>query len=184
MVIQQRRERERADRHRLIVATARDLAEAEGWDAVTTRKLAQLVEYSQPVLYSHFKDRDAIVAAVAIEGFAELTAQLHRARTAHEAPERALRAFAETYLEFARTRPALYNAMFVQPIGEAFDEAEPGFVELVAALEPLIGATDVETYAETVWCALHGMAALTKGDRLRAGYEEARLDRLLERFHV
>jgi AcrR family transcriptional regulator len=48
------------------------LAEAEGWDAVTTRRLATEIESSQPVLYSHFKGKDAIMAAVAVQGFAEL----------------------------------------------------------------------------------------------------------------
>jgi AcrR family transcriptional regulator len=62
----------RAARHRLIVRTARELAEAEGWDAVTVRRLADRIEYSQPVLYSHFAGREAIVTAVAVEGFAEL----------------------------------------------------------------------------------------------------------------
>ena len=39
MTVQQRRERDRAKRQELIVRTARELAEAEGWDAVTTRRL-------------------------------------------------------------------------------------------------------------------------------------------------
>jgi hypothetical protein len=34
-------------------------------------------EYSQPVQYSHFDSKDAIVHAVAIEGFAERAVQLH-----------------------------------------------------------------------------------------------------------
>ena len=80
MTATQRRERDRRLRHELIVRTARDLAEAEGWDAVTTRRLADRVEYSQPVLYSHFENKDAIVRAVAIEGFADLAAQLRSAR--------------------------------------------------------------------------------------------------------
>ena len=63
MSITERRRRERADRHALIIASARNLAEAEGWEAVTTRRLAELVEYSQPVLYSHFDGKDAIVRA-------------------------------------------------------------------------------------------------------------------------
>jgi AcrR family transcriptional regulator len=49
MAIEDRRERERAARRRLIVTTARMLAEAEGWDAVTTRRLSTEIEYSQPV---------------------------------------------------------------------------------------------------------------------------------------
>ena len=50
MSIMERKERQRAERYELILATARDLAEAEGWDAVTTRRLAGLIDYSQPVL--------------------------------------------------------------------------------------------------------------------------------------
>ena len=65
MSIAERRERQRAERYELILATARELAEAEGWDAVTTRRLAELIDYSQPVLYSHFKGKADIMAAVA-----------------------------------------------------------------------------------------------------------------------
>ena len=72
MAIQDRRERERAARRRLIITTARKLAEAEGWDAVTTRRLSTEIEYSQPVLYKHFAGMEQIAEAVAIDGFAEL----------------------------------------------------------------------------------------------------------------
>ena len=106
----ERRERERAQRHQLIVTAARELAEAEGWEAVTTRRLAERVEYSQPVLYSHFDGKDAIVRAVAIEGFGELGAHMRRARLAAPesaaAPARALRALCHAYLGFAADRPA------------------------------------------------------------------------------
>lgn len=57
MSVRERKERERANRHQLIVSTARELAESDGWDAVTTRRLAERIEYSQPVLYSHFRGR-------------------------------------------------------------------------------------------------------------------------------
>ena len=72
MTKQERRARERAQRRQVIVGAARELAEAEGWESVTTRRLADRIEYSQPVLYSHFEGKDAIVSAVALEGFGEL----------------------------------------------------------------------------------------------------------------
>ncbi|MGI5269502.1 hypothetical protein ACQEUU_10150 [Nonomuraea sp. CA-218870] len=46
---------------------------------MTTRRPAERVEYSQPVLYSHFDGKDAIVSAVAVDGFAELATQDKRA---------------------------------------------------------------------------------------------------------
>src|SRR5947208_16421746 len=112
MTIQSRRERARAEREQLIVTAAHELAEAEGWEAVTTRRLAERVEYSQPVLYSHFKGKDAIMAAVAVEGFADLAAELRAARTSASDPERALADLATAYVAFAERRPALYDALF------------------------------------------------------------------------
>jgi len=80
MTSQDRKERERAQRRQIIIDAARELAEVEGWESVTTRRLADRIEYSQPVLYSHFGGKDAIVSAVALEGFGELGALLHQAR--------------------------------------------------------------------------------------------------------
>ncbi|ROP36378.1 TetR family transcriptional regulator [Saccharothrix texasensis] len=185
--IQERRERERAERHRLIVDAARELAEAEGWDAVTTRRLAERVEYSQPVLYSHFKGKDAIVRAVAVQGFVDITERMRAARTAHRSPRQALRALAVAYLDFAAERPALYEAMFVREVdlsfgsGDTPPELRAAFGEFVAVVEPLAG-DDVETRIEVFWSALHGQATLDHGHRLRPTHRRARLDLLLSLF--
>ena len=80
MTIEDRRARERAARRQLITATARKLAEQEGWDAVTTRRLSTEIEYSQPVLYKHFSGMEDIVASVAVQGFGELGGALSAAR--------------------------------------------------------------------------------------------------------
>jgi AcrR family transcriptional regulator len=181
MSIQARKERERAQRHQLIVTAARELAETEGWDAVTTRRLADRVEYSQPVLYSHFASREAIIAEVALQGFAELAAELRQARLAARSPKAALAAVAGAYLHFADSRPALYQAMFTMPTDLPFATQQTpaplqaGFSELAAALQPLAGGRDTGTYTEVAWSALHGLAALGRGHRLSPGGEQARL---------
>ena len=105
MAIADRRERERAQRQARIVAVARELAEAEGWEAVTTRRLAESIEYSQPVLYSHFENKDAIVAAVAVEGFAELADTLCAAAAAAPSSDAAIGAVARAVRRF-RARQA------------------------------------------------------------------------------
>ncbi|XRQ02873.1 TetR/AcrR family transcriptional regulator [Actinomadura welshii] len=184
--IKERRERERARRHQLIITAARELAEAEGWDAVTTRRLAERVEYSQPVLYSHFSGKDAIVRAVAIDGFGELAARLRRARLAEPDPRRALHAVCRAYLDFAAERPALYQAMFVMPTDVKFAHAETppqlraGFAEFVACLRP--GDERRELLAEVVWSALHGMTVLSDSGRIPSDGQEERLDLLMTRL--
>jgi AcrR family transcriptional regulator len=186
MSITDRRIRERAQRHDLIIAAARDLAAAEGWEAVTTRRLAQLVEYSQPVLYSHFDGKDAIVRAVAIEGFAELAAQLHQARSAVDEPGLALRAICSAYLTFSAARPALYQAMFVMPIDVKFasEDTPPAlkaaFGQLVDALTPFDAQPGL--LAEVTWAALHGLAVLRGGGRIPPEGQEARIDLLVSQI--
>ena len=186
MPLASRRERQRAQRHQAIIAAARELAEAEGWDAVTTRRLAERVEYSQPVLYSHFNGRDAIVRAVAIEGFDELTGRLRLAREAADGPRAAVRALGDAYLRFAADQPAVYQAMFVLPTDVKFasNETPPslraGFEEFVAAFRPYGGTLELD--AEVAWSALHGMAVLTQAGRIPVSRREARLDLLVERL--
>lgn len=180
MSIRERRERERAERHQRIVATARDLAEREGWDAVTTRRLAELIEYSQPVLYSHFENKDAIVAAVAVEGFAELAADMRAATKRSRRPDAALRALARAYVRFGIDKPALYDAMFAlaslpfarpeapAPLHDAFRTIR----DTVFALEP---RRDPDLLAEVTWAALHGEVTLKRAGRLRSDLDDARL---------
>jgi AcrR family transcriptional regulator len=181
--INERRERERAHRHQLIITAARELAEAEGWEAVTTRRLAERVEYSQPVLYSHFNGKNAIVSAVAIDGFSELAAHLRRARQAAPEPGQALRAVCRAYLDFATERPALYQAMFVLPTDLKFASAETppplraAFDEFVSCFRP--DNDRRELFAEVIWSALHGMAVLSDSGRIPPAGQEERLDFLI-----
>ncbi len=186
MSVADRRRRERANRHDLIIAAARDLAEAEGWEAVTTRRLAQLVEYSQPVLYSHFDGKDAIVRAVAINGFADLAIRLRNVQSAVDEPGLALRAVCSAYLTFAAERPALYQAMFALPIDVKFaseDTPSPlkaAFGELVGAVKPFDLHPDLR--AEVTWAALHGLAFLRRGGRIPPECHEARIDLLVSQI--
>jgi AcrR family transcriptional regulator len=188
MSIQSRRERERAEREKLIVTAARELVEAEGWEAMTTRRLAEQVEYSQPVLYSHFRGKDAIMAAVAVEGFTDLAEELSTARATTTADE-ALAAVARAYLSFADRRPALYDAMFSRAVDLPFATAEApaplkaGFNELAEAIRPHTGAAeDQGLLTETFWAALHGLITLTRGARLPREAHDRRLALLLARF--
>src|SRR3954453_22626178 len=107
MSVQERKQRERADRERLIVATARELAEQQGWDAVTTRRLAERIEYSQPVLYSHFRGKREIIGAVALQGATELATAVRAATSAADGPRARVAALARTYLDFASANPAV-----------------------------------------------------------------------------
>jgi AcrR family transcriptional regulator len=188
MTTQARRQREHAERERLIIAAARELAEAEGWEGVTTRRLADRVEYSQPVLYTHFAGKDAIMAAVAVQGFAELAEQLRAALDSSSDAREALAAVAAAYAGFAEHSPALYEAMFSRAVDLPFATAETpaalreAFGELRRAVHAVAADDDEELLTEVLWSALHGLVTLTRGGRLPREQHDQRLALLLARF--
>jgi AcrR family transcriptional regulator len=182
MSIVERKERQRAERYELILNTALELAAAEGWDAVTTRRLAALIEYSQPVLYSHFKGKAEIMAAVAMRGFETLAVELQKAADGANA----LRAVCAAYLDFAASQPVVYEAMFVLPTELLFASEETptalraAFGALVSALGP---GQDTPVYtAELLWSALHGLVVLMQSKRIPADGAQDRLDILVRKF--
>ncbi|GAA1350220.1 TetR/AcrR family transcriptional regulator [Streptomyces beijiangensis] len=188
MATQTRRERERAEREQLIVTTARELAEAEGWDAVTTRRLAAEIEYSQPVLYSHFKGKDAIMAAVVVQGCEEFAEELRAARMKAEGAQEVVVSVANAYAAFAERLPALYDAMFTHAVDLPFATPEApaalkaAFGELVETVRPLAGEDELPVLTETFWSSLHGLVTLMRSGRLRREDHEVRLALLIRRF--
>jgi AcrR family transcriptional regulator len=194
MPIADRRMRQRQERERRIVDAARTLAERDGWDAVTIRKLADEIEYSQPVLYSHFAGKDAIITAVAMQGFAELATLCRHALTSTVDSSEAFLAVARAYLAFAADHPAVYEAMFARDLdvvfgGDAPAELKEGFTALLDAVATLgeQPRDGWEAVTELAWSALHGIAALAASRRLRPELDDVRLQILataLRRAHA
>lgn len=191
MSVQERKQRERADRERLIVATARELAEQQGWDAVTTRRLAERIEYSQPVLYSHFRGKREIIGAVALEGAAEMAVAMRSATAAASTPRDRVVALARAYLDFAERNPAVYDALFQLDGGLAYaqedtpEQLKDAFAALMETLGEVAGdGVDPELFTEVFWASLHGVATLTRSRRLLPEDAERRIELLVDRLAV
>jgi AcrR family transcriptional regulator len=191
MSVQERKERERADRERLILATAREIAEDQGWDAVTTRRLAERIEYSQPVLYSHFRGKREIIGGVALQGAAEMAVALRAAASAADGPRARVTALARTYLDFAARSPAVYDAMFQLDGGLAFAQEDTpaplqdAFAALLESLGEVAGdGVDPGLFTEVFWASLHGLATLTRAGRLPPAETERRTELLVDRLAV
>ena len=191
MSVQERKQRERAQRERLIVATARELAEQQGWDAVTTRQLAERIEYSQPVLYSHFRGKREIIGAVALEGATDMAVAVRAATAAAEGPRARVTALAHAYLDFAVRNPAVYDALFQLDNGLAYavDETpaplKDAFAALLETLAEVAGdGVEPGLFTEVFWASLHGIATLTRSGRLLQGDAERRVELLVDRLAV
>lgn len=153
-----------------ITSAALAVAEADGWDAVTMRRIATDIGASQPVLYSAFAGgRQALVDAIAVSGFDALAEAL-------EAVEPEPMARMRAYLDFASARPRVYEAMFSMPTGLAFGGGA-GPAPLRRAFDAIQRAFPDQdaTTAEVVWAMVHGLATLGVGGRLPAADADARL---------
>ncbi|WP_055469589.1 TetR/AcrR family transcriptional regulator [Streptomyces ardesiacus] len=191
MSVQERKQRERAERERLIVATARELAEQQGWEAVTTRRLAERIEYSQPVLYSHFRGKREIIGAVALEGATELAGTVRAATSAAPGPRERVAALARAYLDFAALNPAVYDALFQLDGGLAYAQEhtpEPlkdAFAALLESLGEVAGdGVHPGLFTEVFWASLHGLATLTRAGRLLPEDAAQRVELLVDRLAV
>lgn len=111
MGTRERREREREHLRRAILDAARDLFVSEGFDAVSMRRIASAIEYSPTAIYLYFADKDAILVALAEEGFHLLSDRLEQTNHIADPIER-LRAGGRMYFEFAREQPNYYAIMF------------------------------------------------------------------------
>jgi AcrR family transcriptional regulator len=156
-------------RREQVVRAARELAAAEGWPAVTMRRLAAELGVTQPVLYTAFPGRQALVDAVALDGFRDIAAAL-------EAVEAAPLPRMRAYLDFAAAHPRVYEAMFSMPSGLAFaaDDTPEPLRRAFAGIRDVFPDAD-GVRAEVAWSALHGLATLGAAGRLRPDQAEARL---------
>jgi AcrR family transcriptional regulator len=93
-----------------ILAAARRIALQEGWQAVTIRKIADEVEYTPPIVYEHFANKEAVFYELAMEGFGAIRGLLEAETEAD--PARRLVRYALVHWQYATANTELYKLMF------------------------------------------------------------------------
>ncbi|HTN36355.1 MAG TPA: TetR/AcrR family transcriptional regulator [Arachidicoccus sp.] len=95
-----------------ILDMAWQIVKEEGWQALSIRKIADGIEYSVPVIYDHFANKEAILYELSMQGFRLLQSQLSKNIQSHEDPIEQLRAHVETYWNFAFRNKEYYQLMY------------------------------------------------------------------------
>ena len=72
MGVKERREREKLETRDKILDAARELFIKQGYDGVSMRMLAQLIEYSPTAIYLHFADKEQLFQELCLQDFARL----------------------------------------------------------------------------------------------------------------
>ena len=183
MGIKERRQRQKKELRGGILGAAREIASAEGWQAVTIRKTAALIEYSPPVIYEYFGSKEEILLEVMRMGYAEQLRAVEAAAEAADGPEEALLAMGRAWLDSAFRSPDLYQVMYGlggvpfsatetrkegEKIGSVMGEAIEGILRKHGK-QP----DDVEGKVTLLWATAHGLVALMMVGRIPGGQQEA-----------
>ena len=97
MGITERRIRQKKEIRDSILSTAWNIVNEEGWQALSIRKIADAIEYSVPVIYDHFENKDAILEEFSRQGFELLVKKLQQAKAKSDDPAAQLKNIAEAY---------------------------------------------------------------------------------------
>ena len=112
MGIVERKIRQKEEVRTAILNAAWQTVTEEGWQALSIRKIAEAIEYSVPVIYDHFANKEAILYELTKQGFQLLNQQLIKARKRSTIPEKQLEDMAHAYWEFAFENKAQYQVMY------------------------------------------------------------------------
>jgi AcrR family transcriptional regulator len=185
--------RKTTDLRQKVLKASLALIEEGGLDRLSMREVARKAGVSHQAPYHHFGDREAILAAIATEGFGMLQQELSRSLDKHAASQRsALEAVARTYVDFALRHPGYFRVMFrsdsvpIENYPEALKNADAAFGALVQAIDRSFAGEPPEArrnLAFASWAFTHGLATLLLDGPLtrRAGTPKGQQSDLAEK---
>lgn len=178
MGLKERRNREKEERKRQILDAARDLLFAEGLQATSVNKIARNAELGVGTIYSYFKNKEEIFAALQQEGIELLHARAKKAISREKDASDRLRAIAGSYLDFSNENRDYFDIInyFLSSPGtllgdelkETIDQRGNQIISLiVTTIEEGISAGEFcevngRKFAMMFWAAIHGLILFSK----------------------
>ena len=172
MGVKERRAREKEQLRRRILSAARELFVTEGYESISMRKIADMIEYSPTTIYLYYEDKADLLDSVCKETLLNLLNALDLLRKDKSDPVEALRKSGKAYVEFGLKYPQDYKLTFVvRPQfqrGLGLQEGSVGekvFNYLRTIVSECIRQkkfrqVDAETTGQVLWSAVHGVTLL------------------------
>ena len=175
------------DLRRALLEAALELLEQNGPSGITLREAARRAGVTHAAPYRHFADKEALLAALAEEGFEELRAAVEAAMRDHEGLAR-LEACGVAYVRFARSNPSRFRVMFGSEVGDK--RKYPSLLEADQAVFDVL-CREIRRVQQAgrltpgnpaalgmvLWSMLHGVAALVvDGQMERAGVRDEAIE--------
>ncbi len=159
-----------------ILEAALDIVKEEGWQALSMRKIADKIEYTAPIIYEYFANKEAILLELTRKGYLKLAKELREAKEAHFTPAGQLEAMWLAYWNFAFANKELYQGMFGITTSCACEmvnklpEAELPWDIITESIGELMKIDDMDseiicTKYYTFWSIVHGLVSINLLDR-------------------
>jgi len=154
-----------------ILDAALHIVKHEGWQALSMRKIADVIEYTAPIIYEYFANKDAILMELTRKGYVILAKDMEKAKEHYPMPEDQLEAMWLAYWNFAFENKELYQVMFGVQMNcccemvRAMPEAQRFTTMVSEAIMQLMNIKDINdemicTKYYTFWSVVHGLVSI------------------------
>ncbi len=152
-----------------ILDAAFKIAKDEGWQALSMRKIADQIEYTAPIIYEYFANKEAILQELTKKGHRLLSEKLLKAKSDNQTPAEQLKAMWMAYWDFAFEEKELYQLMFGVEMSCCIFEKQYAEIQNPADLlwngvKDLIGGEPAEDEIcrryYTLWSVVHGLVSI------------------------
>lgn len=170
MGIAERKSRHKEELRLSILTAAWDMVISEGWQSLSIRKIADAIEYSIPVIYNHFENKEAILLEFSKEGYQLLANKLEEAKVGQNSPEEQLKAMADAYWDFSFAHKEYYQLMFglgipaCEMVNQHLEIKEMTTIMMTTIQEAILISEhpDADYFLKfhTYWSILHGLVSI------------------------
>ena len=162
----------------MTLSAAREIAEEDGLDGLTVRRIAGKIGYSHGTLYNPFDDLDELIIRLNGRTLDRLYEALATA-PGNDDPEAGMLALAQAYIAFTRANPKLWNLLFAHhrpgdiPLPDWHHQKLARLLGLMdGCLVPFFGPgreAERNHTARVIWSSLHGICSLEIEKKLIPG---------------
>ena len=153
-----------------ILDAAHDIVKDEGWQALSMRKIADKIEYTAPIIYEYYANKEAILLELTKKGFMLLACRMNEAKNKHTSLEDQLEAMWLAYWNFAFEEKEYYQLMFGVEVNccvmeNLIDYESTPYAIATQPIMALMGISDPDddrvcTKYYTYWSIIHGLISI------------------------
>ncbi|NMC47781.1 MAG: TetR/AcrR family transcriptional regulator [Chloroflexi bacterium] len=155
-----------------LIKAGGEILAREGISALSLRKVAREAGVSHSAPYAHFKDKQALIAAISMEGFRQLLSNLETIEKEYaHAPEQLLVEAGWIYMQFAMQESDIFRVMFsgilekekeYPDLQEVIQKTFQTVVRVVIACQTagILKNENTPLTAMTIWSQIHGLICL------------------------